>query len=89
MWGFFIVLFCPFCPFCPLDILFVKLTMLHLFFNLQQGSTECIEGGRYKLVSDGDNNNMIMLAMILIILVALIVGWIDGSLEGYEGLFSR
>ncbi len=33
--------------------------------------------------------NMIMLAMILIILVALIVGWIDGSLEGYEGLFSR
>ncbi len=28
-----------------------------------QGSTECIEGGRYKLVSDGDNNNMIMLAI--------------------------
>ncbi len=33
--------------------------------------------------------NIIMLTLILIILVALIVGWIDGSLEGYEGLFSR
>ena len=33
--------------------------------------------------------NMTMLALILIILVALVVGWIDGSLEGYEGLFSR
>ena len=28
-----------------------------------QGSTACQEGGRYKLVSDGDNNNMIMLAI--------------------------
>ena len=28
-----------------------------------QGSTVCQEGGRYKLVSDGDNNNMIMLAI--------------------------
>jgi len=33
--------------------------------------------------------NIIMLALTLIILVALVVGWIDGSLEGYEGLFSR
>ena len=28
-----------------------------------QGSTVIQEGGRYKLVSDGDNNNMIMLAI--------------------------
>ena len=28
-----------------------------------QGATICQEGGRYKLVSDGDNNNMIMLAI--------------------------
>ena len=33
--------------------------------------------------------NMTMLALILIILVALVVDWIDGSFEGYEGLFSR
>jgi len=32
-------------------------------FRFYKGSTECIEGGRYKLVSDGDNNNMIMLAI--------------------------
>ena len=28
-----------------------------------QGSTVINEGGRYKLVSDGDNNNMIMMAI--------------------------
>ena len=33
------------------------------YFTLIQGSTICQEGGRYKLVSDGDNNNMIMLAI--------------------------
>ena len=32
-------------------------------FSLYQGATICQEGGRYKLVSDGDNNNMIMLAI--------------------------
>ena len=28
-----------------------------------QGATMIQEGGRYKLVSDGDNNNMIMMAI--------------------------
>ena len=28
-----------------------------------QGATAILEGGRYKLVSDGDNNNMIMMAV--------------------------
>ena len=40
-------------------------TNLHLY-NINfchQGATICQEGGRYKLVSDGDNNNMIMLAI--------------------------
>lgn len=33
--------------------------------------------------------NVIMLLIILLIVVALFIGWIDGSLEGYEGLFNR
>ena len=32
-------------------------------FKFFKGSTEIIEGGRYKLISDGDNNNMIMMAI--------------------------
>merc|ERR1711915_438688 len=32
-------------------------------FKFYKGATICQEGGRYKLVSDGDNNNMIMLAI--------------------------
>jgi len=28
-----------------------------------QGSQVILEGGRYKLISDGDNNNMIMMAI--------------------------
>ena len=32
-------------------------------FKFYKGSTEIIEGGRYKLISDGDNNNMIMMAI--------------------------
>ena len=36
-------------------------TINHCQFS--KGSTICQEGGRYKLVSDGDNNNMIMLAI--------------------------
>ena len=32
-------------------------------FKFYKGATACAEGGRYKLVSDGDNNNMIMLAI--------------------------
>ena len=35
----------------------------NIYCLLCQGSTVCQEGGRYKLVSDGDNNNMIMLAI--------------------------
>ena len=30
---------------------------------ISQGATMIQEGGRYKLVSDGDNNNMIMMAI--------------------------
>ena len=30
---------------------------------LIQGSINIVEGGRYKLISDGDNNNMISLAI--------------------------
>lgn len=33
--------------------------------------------------------NSILFLIILLLLVALIVGWIDGSLEGAEGLFYR
>jgi hypothetical protein len=33
--------------------------------------------------------NVIMLMVILLIVVALFIGWIDGSLEGYEGLLRR
>ncbi len=33
-------------------------TLLHI-----QGSINITEGGRYKLISDGDNNNMISLAI--------------------------
>jgi hypothetical protein len=32
-------------------------------FKFYKGTTEIIEGGRYKLISDGDNNNMIMMAI--------------------------
>ena len=32
-------------------------------FVFCQGATMIQEGGRYKLVSDGDNNNMIMMAI--------------------------
>jgi uncharacterized protein YpmS len=32
-------------------------------FKFYKGSTEIIEGGRYKLISDGDNSNMIMMAI--------------------------
>ena len=32
-------------------------------FKFYKGSTEIIEGGRYKLISDGDTNNMIMMAI--------------------------
>jgi hypothetical protein len=32
--------------------------------------------------------NSIMLLIILVILVSLIIGWFDGSLEGYDGIFS-
>jgi len=31
----------------------------------------------------------IMLILILLTVVALVIGWIDGSLEGYEGLFDH
>ena len=31
----------------------------------------------------------IMVIVILLIVVALLIGWIDGSLEGYEGLFDH
>ncbi len=34
-------------------------------------------------------SNTIMLLVILLIVVALFIGWIDGSLEGWEGLFNR
>ncbi len=33
--------------------------------------------------------NAIMLLTIVVIIVALLIGWIDGSLEGYDGIFSR
>jgi hypothetical protein len=32
-------------------------------FKFYKGTNEIIEGGRYKLISDGDNNNMIMMAI--------------------------
>ncbi len=32
-------------------------------FKFYKGTQEIIEGGRYKLISDGDNNNMIMMAI--------------------------
>ena len=32
-------------------------------FKFFKGTTEITEGGRYKLISDGDNNNMIMMAV--------------------------
>ena len=32
-------------------------------FKFFKGTQEIIEGGRYKLISDGDNNNMIMMAI--------------------------
>lgn len=32
-------------------------------FKFFKGTSEIIEGGRYKLISDGDNNNMIMMAI--------------------------
>jgi hypothetical protein len=32
--------------------------------------------------------NSIMLLTILVIVISLIIGWFDGSLEGYEGIFS-
>ena len=45
-----------------LDLSCIIITQLLTFWPYQ-GSTVCQEGGRYKLVSDGDNNNMIMLAI--------------------------
>lgn len=33
--------------------------------------------------------NSVLFLIILLLLVALIIGWIDGSLEGAEGLFYR
>ena len=32
-------------------------------FKFFKGGTEITEGGRYKLISDGENNNMIMLTI--------------------------
>ncbi len=32
--------------------------------------------------------NSIMLLTILVIVISLIIGWFDGSLEGYDGIFS-
>ena len=32
-------------------------------FKFFKGGTEITEGGRYKMISDGDNNNMIMLTI--------------------------
>ena len=32
-------------------------------FKFFKGTQEIIEGGRYKLISDGDDNNMIMMAI--------------------------
>jgi len=32
-------------------------------FKFYKGSTEIIEGGRYKMISDGENKNMIMLTI--------------------------